>query len=192
VGTCPGVAHFAAPDAYGWRLIQVVELVRGRPHDLKPIWGLCRGRALRAICVFLATDSTLRRANWMVNDIEEGFSDRLFHDHSARLPLRPILPGWRLRSLCASSRPGQTRSVRLNSRDSRIIPWPLRQDPSSRIASQRSLLPRASPPFSHFRRSRHGGRKARPFPGPCRLLAHAFVRLRDRSAAFTCPRPAPC
>ena len=34
-----GAVIFAAPDAYGWRIIRVMELT-GRPHDLQPIWAL--------------------------------------------------------------------------------------------------------------------------------------------------------
>ena len=34
-----GVALFAAPDTYGWRIIRTIEL-SGKPNDVQPIWAL--------------------------------------------------------------------------------------------------------------------------------------------------------
>ena len=34
-----GVAIFAIPEAFGWRIFRVIEL-SGKPHDIQPIWAL--------------------------------------------------------------------------------------------------------------------------------------------------------
>lgn len=81
---CPGVAIFAAPDAYGWRLIRVIELT-GRPHDLQPIWALAEAERYGANAVFLAHEFDGAARKLMVNDIEEGFSTVCFTDHSRRI-----------------------------------------------------------------------------------------------------------
>ncbi len=69
----PGVAVFAAPDTYGWRVIKVVE-VTGRPHDVRPIWALADAERFGAETVFLTLemDSDARKA--LVADLEAGLS----------------------------------------------------------------------------------------------------------------------
>lgn len=82
----PGVAIFAAPDTYGWRVIRVVELT-GRPNDVQPIWALADAERYGANAVFVSLefDGAARKA--MVNDIEEGFSPVCLGgmDHNAPL-----------------------------------------------------------------------------------------------------------
>ena len=68
-----GVAIFAAPDAYGWRVIRIVELI-GRDHDVRPIWALHDAERYGASCVFVSGcfDKLARQA--MINDLEAGLS----------------------------------------------------------------------------------------------------------------------
>ena len=80
----PGVVIFAAPDAYGWRLIRVVEL-SGKPHDLQPIWALAEAERSGANAVFLALEFDAATRSLMANDIEEGFSTVCFTDHSRKI-----------------------------------------------------------------------------------------------------------
>ncbi|KCZ92449.1 hypothetical protein HJO_10449 [Hyphomonas johnsonii MHS-2] len=77
----PGVVIFAAPDAYGWRLIRVMELT-GRPHDLQPIWALADAERYGANAVFLGVEFDAAQRKLMVHDIEEGFSTVCFTDHT--------------------------------------------------------------------------------------------------------------
>mgnify|MGYP001245325173 FL=1 len=72
-----GVAIFAAPDTYGWRIIRVVELT-GRPNDVQPIWALADAERYGANAVFLAVEFDATARKRMVNDIEEGFSPVCF------------------------------------------------------------------------------------------------------------------
>ncbi|MAN47510.1 MAG: hypothetical protein CMF04_15095 [Hyphomonas sp.] len=83
-----GVAIFAAPDTYGWRIIRVVEL-SGRPNDVQPIWALADAERYGANAVFVALefDATARKA--MAADIEEGFSPVCFSGHN-RADAAPI------------------------------------------------------------------------------------------------------
>lgn len=69
----PGLAIFAAPDAYGWRVIRVIEL-SGRDHDVRPLWALQDAESYGADTVFVSTcdDATVRRTIWA--DIEGGLS----------------------------------------------------------------------------------------------------------------------
>ena len=68
-----GVAVLAAPDAYGWRVIRVVEL-SGREHDVRPLWALQDAEKYGASAVFIApvVDHESRRG--MIMDLECGLS----------------------------------------------------------------------------------------------------------------------
>ena len=81
----PGVAIFAAPDTYGWRIIKVVELT-GREHDIRPVWALADAERYGASAVFVSMqmDSRLRRR--MMSDIETGLSPVL-HAANDSLPV---------------------------------------------------------------------------------------------------------
>ena len=54
-----GVALFAAPDTYGWRIIRTIEL-SGKPNDVQPIWALADAERYGARAVFLATEFDAR------------------------------------------------------------------------------------------------------------------------------------
>ena len=69
----PGVAVFAAPDAYGWRVIRVVEL-SGREHDVRPFWALQDAEKYGASAVFLSLLSDHEARQSMINDLESGLS----------------------------------------------------------------------------------------------------------------------
>lgn len=68
-----GVAVFAAPDAYGWRVIRVVEL-SGRAHDVRPIWALHDAERYGAKCVFLSVCKSANTRQSMIRDLEQGLS----------------------------------------------------------------------------------------------------------------------
>jgi len=68
-----GVAVFAAPDAYGWRVIRVVEL-SGRPHDVRPIWALHDAERYGASAVFIAENSDFAARRGVIEDLEAGLS----------------------------------------------------------------------------------------------------------------------
>lgn len=76
-----GVAIFAVPDTYGWRIIRVVELT-GRPNDVQPIWALADAERYGANAVFVALEFEAGKRKRMVNDIEEGFTPVCFSDHA--------------------------------------------------------------------------------------------------------------
>lgn len=69
----PGVAIFAAPDTYGWRVIRVVELT-GREHDVRPVWALADAERYGASAVFISMQMDARDRRRMVSDIEMGLS----------------------------------------------------------------------------------------------------------------------
>jgi hypothetical protein len=68
-----GVALFAAPDAYGWRLIRVVELT-GKTNNLQPFWAFTEAERFGANTVFLAPEMDADARLAMIADIEEGLS----------------------------------------------------------------------------------------------------------------------
>jgi len=68
-----GVAVFAAPDAYGWRVIRVVDL-SGRPHDVRPIWALHDAERYGASAVFIAENSDFAARRGVIEDLEAGLS----------------------------------------------------------------------------------------------------------------------
>ena len=68
-----GVAVFAAPDAYGWRVIRVVEL-SGREHDVRPLWALQDAEKFGASAVFVAPVSDHGGRRDMISDLEAGLS----------------------------------------------------------------------------------------------------------------------
>lgn len=69
----PGVVIFASPEAFGWRVIRVMEMT-GKPHDLRPIWALAEAERFGATAVFVALEfeGDVRKA--MIEDLEAGFS----------------------------------------------------------------------------------------------------------------------
>ena len=69
----PGIAIFAAPDSYGWRVIRVVELT-GRPHDVRPLWALSDAERYGANAVFVALELDAGTRKTIVADIEMGLN----------------------------------------------------------------------------------------------------------------------
>ena len=69
----PGVALFAAPDTYGWRIIRMVEMT-GRTHDVQPFWAQLDAARYGARAIFIhdETDFEVRRA--LIADLEAGLS----------------------------------------------------------------------------------------------------------------------
>lgn len=66
-----GIAIFAAPGAFGRRVIRVVEL-SGRAHDVRPIWALAEAERYGASEVYVRLeDSPLARRTAMA-DLEAG------------------------------------------------------------------------------------------------------------------------
>ena len=68
-----GVAVFAAPDAYGWRVIRIVELT-GREHDIRPIWAFHDAERYGANCVFIGACASKADRQAMIADLETGLS----------------------------------------------------------------------------------------------------------------------
>ena len=68
-----GVAVFAAPDSFGWRVIRVVEL-SGREHDVRPFWALQDAEKYGASAVFVAPIDEHSSRREMVDDLEAGLS----------------------------------------------------------------------------------------------------------------------
>ncbi|MGH1422019.1 MAG: hypothetical protein ACRBEQ_09390 [Hyphomonas sp.] len=69
----PGVVIFASPEAFGWRVLRVMELT-GKPHDLQPIWALAEAERYGATTVFVALEFEGSARKEMVSDLEAGFS----------------------------------------------------------------------------------------------------------------------
>jgi hypothetical protein len=69
----PGVAIFAAPDSYGWRVIKLVEL-SGREHDVRPLWALANAERYGADTVFIAMELTAAKRQAIIADLEAGLS----------------------------------------------------------------------------------------------------------------------
>lgn len=68
-----GVALFAAQGPFGWRVVKLTPL-RGRLHDVQPIWALADAERYGAKAVFVLTESdTDQRAN-VIADLEAGLS----------------------------------------------------------------------------------------------------------------------
>lgn len=68
-----GVALFAAPEHYGWRVIRM-SAVRGREHDVQPIWA--QADAVRYggdAVLFLETGCAARR-KLILEDLEAGLN----------------------------------------------------------------------------------------------------------------------
>lgn len=68
-----GVAVFTAPDAYGLRIIRVVELT-GRDHDVRPLWALHDAERYGANAVFVCLTSDRQKRLEIVADLEAGLS----------------------------------------------------------------------------------------------------------------------
>ena len=76
-----GVAVFAAPDAYGWRVIRVVEL-SGRAHDVRPFWALQDAEKFGASAVFVTNVSEHDDRRGIITDLELGLSPVVSGEHA--------------------------------------------------------------------------------------------------------------
>ena len=68
-----GIAIFAAPDTYGWRVVKVAELT-GRPHDVRPIWALAEAERFGARAVFVSVEMDRDARHRLIVDIEAGLN----------------------------------------------------------------------------------------------------------------------
>ncbi len=69
----PGVALFAAPAAYGLRVVKIIEL-SGRPHDVKALWALHDAERFGAEAVFIAMAMDPAARSAQIADLEAGLS----------------------------------------------------------------------------------------------------------------------
>jgi len=68
-----GVALFAAQGPFGWRVVKLTAL-RGRLHDVQPIWAFADAERYGAKTIFVLTeDNPQMRAN-VIEDLEAGLS----------------------------------------------------------------------------------------------------------------------
>lgn len=82
-----GVAVFAAPDAYGWRIIRVIELT-GRAHDVRPVWAMHDAERYGASAVFVAPLESRQARLDVLADLDAGLS--------------PVLSGQEMEFACAA------------------------------------------------------------------------------------------
>jgi hypothetical protein len=75
-----GVALFAAQGPFGWRVVRLTAL-RGRLHDVQPIWAWADAEryGARAVFVLRETDPDARLA--ALRDLEAGLNPVLEHVH---------------------------------------------------------------------------------------------------------------
>ncbi|MEM1146649.1 MAG: hypothetical protein AAGA72_02705 [Pseudomonadota bacterium] len=76
-----GVALFAAQGPFGWRVVRLTTL-RGRLHDVQPIWAWADAEryGARAIFLFCASDPADRAA--ALADLESGLNPVLENAHT--------------------------------------------------------------------------------------------------------------
>lgn len=78
-----GVALFAAPDTYGWRIIRMVEMT-GRLHDVQPVWAQLDAARYGAKAIFVHDEKDFEARRAVLADLEAGLS-----------PVLPVFPGTR-------------------------------------------------------------------------------------------------
>ncbi|WP_300395720.1 hypothetical protein [Henriciella sp.] len=69
----PGIALFAAPDTYGWRIIRMVEMT-GRMHDVQPVWAQLDAARYGAKAIFVHEESDFEARRAVLADLEAGLS----------------------------------------------------------------------------------------------------------------------
>ncbi|MEL6955149.1 MAG: hypothetical protein AAFO88_00780 [Pseudomonadota bacterium] len=69
----PGIAFFAAPDGYGWRVIRMCSL-RGREDDVQPLWALHDAERYGGDTVLLFEEADPVRRAHILADLEAGLS----------------------------------------------------------------------------------------------------------------------
>lgn len=80
-----GIVLFAATDAYGYRIIRVMELI-GRPHDVRLIWALTEAERYGANQIFVAREMDGERRAELIEDLEAAFSP-IIRKHAPAQPL---------------------------------------------------------------------------------------------------------
>ncbi len=68
-----GVALFAAPDTYGWRIIRMVEMT-GRLHDVQPFWAQLDAERYGARAIFVLDEASFETRRNVMADLEAGLS----------------------------------------------------------------------------------------------------------------------
>lgn len=68
-----GVALFAAPDAFGWRIVRMVNIT-GRMHDVRPIWAYADAERYGATTIFVHTASRPETREAILADLSEGLT----------------------------------------------------------------------------------------------------------------------
>ena len=68
-----GVALFAAQGPYGWRVVRLAAL-RGRLHDVQPIWAFADAERYGARAIFVMQESDPQARVNAIRDLEAGLS----------------------------------------------------------------------------------------------------------------------
>ena len=68
-----GVALFAAPDTYGWRIIRMVEMT-GRTHDVQPFWAQLDAARYGAKTIFIHEEGDFETRRAIMADLDAGLS----------------------------------------------------------------------------------------------------------------------
>ncbi|MEM7661618.1 MAG: hypothetical protein AAF292_05175 [Pseudomonadota bacterium] len=68
-----GVAVFAAPDTFGWRIIGISQLT-GRTHDVRPLWALREAERYGASAVFYCAEANGDARCDIISDLQSGFN----------------------------------------------------------------------------------------------------------------------
>lgn len=73
-----GVAMFAAQGPFGWRVVRLTTL-RGRLHDVQPIWAWADAERYGARAVFILRETDPTRRAVALQDLEAGLNPVLEH-----------------------------------------------------------------------------------------------------------------
>lgn len=75
-----GVALFAAPDAFGWRIVKMVN-ISGREHDVRPIWSFTDAERYGATAIFKHTCNTHEARKAILSDLSKGLTPVCMTDY---------------------------------------------------------------------------------------------------------------
>ncbi|MEO0882381.1 MAG: hypothetical protein AAFY34_06575 [Pseudomonadota bacterium] len=81
-----GVAVFATPDTFGWRIIGISQLT-GRPHDVRPLWALREAERYGASAVFYCAEADSDARCDIISDLQSGFNPVLGQQDRSALPI---------------------------------------------------------------------------------------------------------
>ena len=68
-----GVALFAAPDAFGWRVIRMID-VSGHEHDVRPLWAHADAERYGASAVFVLPADGRGARREILKDLSDGLT----------------------------------------------------------------------------------------------------------------------